>query len=150
MNKKSILATTIVSLVVATGCGSTIVSEDTIPTPAEETIATVTNMREYNSVNPSLILDITEIQDDMNAVSDATGTGSVSLVENACETLSSSATSALNDYSDAPSAYMLDAFRNLVAGADACVDGEYSLASVYIKKAGASFDLAAAEMNAEG
>lgn len=148
MNKKSILLT-IASLVAATGCGASIMTEDTVATP-QETTATFETMTEYNASKPLLISDITQIQDDMGAVKDATDTGSITLVEAACETLSSSATSALNDYADAPSEYMLDAFRNLVAGADACVGGEYSLASVYIKQAGASFRLATTEMNVEG
>jgi hypothetical protein len=147
MNKKSILLT-IASLVAATGCGASTITEDTVATPQET--ATFETMTEYNASKPLLVSDITQIQDDMGAVKDATDTGSITLVKAACETLSRSATSALNDYADAPSEYMLDAFRNLVAGADACVGGEYSLASVYIKQAGASFRLATTDMNAEG
>lgn len=137
MNKKMVVVVAV--LIAATGCGSTIASEE--PYAPQ-------NAREYFLAEPSFMDDLAAVQADMGGVSAATKTGNVGVVQIACENLSESASSALAKYSDAPLQPMLDAFQNLVDSAAACMAGDYTGATTYVNQASVNFDAATAQINA--
>jgi hypothetical protein len=131
-------------LIAATGCGSTIASEEPFAAPAPQ------SMKEYFNAQPSFMDDLSGVQADMTGVTAATKTGNVGVVEIACENLSESASQALAKYSDAPLQPMLDAFQNLVDSAAACMAGDYDSAATYLNQASDNFDAATAQINAAG
>ena len=139
MNKKMVLVVAV--LIAATGCGSTIASEETYAPQ---------NSREYLLAEPSFMDDLSGVQADMSGVSAATKTGNIGVVQIACENLSESASEALAKYSDAPVQPMLDAFQNLVDSAAACMAGDYSGASTFVNQASDNFEAATAQINAGG
>ena len=143
MNKKMVLVVAV--LIAATGCGSTIASEE----PFAEAPASQ-SMKEYFNSEPSFMDDLSGVQADMSGISAATKTGNVGVVQVACENLSESASSALAKYGDAPLQPMLDAFQNLVDSAAACMAGDYSTASTYINQASDNFNAANDQINAAG
>ena len=139
MNKKMVLVVAV--LIAATGCGSTIASEETYAPQ---------NAREYFLAEPSFMDDLSGVQADMTGVSAATKTGNIGVVQIACENLSESASEALAKYGDAPVQPMLDAFQNLVDSAAACMAGDYSGASTFVNQASDNFEAATAQINAGG
>ena len=142
MNKKIGLA--LIVMIAATGCGSTIASEEPFAAPAPQ------SMKEYFNAQPSFMDDLSGVQADMTGVTAATKTGNVGVVEIACENLSESASQALAKYGDAPLQPMLDAFQNLVDSAAACMAGDYDSAATYLNQASDNFDAATAQINAAG
>ena len=142
MNKKMVLVVAV--LIAATGCGSTIASEEPLAAPAPQ------SMKEYFNSEPSFMDDLSGVQADMTGVTAATKTGNVGVVEIACENLSESASEALAKYSDAPLQPMLDAFQNLVDSAAACMAGDYSGASTFVNQASDNFNAANDQINAAG
>jgi hypothetical protein len=143
MNKK--IGLVLIVMIAATGCGSTIASEE----PFAEAPATQ-SMKDYFNAEPSFMDDLSGVQADMSGVSAATKTGNVGVVDIACENLSESASEALAKYSDAPLQPMLDAFQNLVDSAAACMAGDYDSATIYVNQASDNFDAATAQINAAG
>jgi hypothetical protein len=143
MNKKIGLA--LIVMIAASGCGSTIASEE----PFAQAPATQ-SMKEYFNAEPSFMDDLSGVQADMSGVTAATKTGNVGVVDIACENLSESASEALAKYSDAPLQPMLDAFQNLVDSAAACMAGDYDSATTYLNQASDNFDAATAQINAAG
>jgi len=150
VNKKMVLVVAV--LIAATGCGSTIASEDTIASQDSSTSDSpaLQTMKEYFANNPSLMGDLRGVQADMSAVTASANTGNPSAVESACENLRDSASSALALYGDAPLPPMIDAFQNLLDGAAACIAGDYSGAADYVYAASDDFSTATAQINAEG
>ena len=143
MNMKTVLIAGV--LIAATGCGSTIASEEPFAqAPAPQT------MKDYFNAEPSFMDDLSGVQADMSGVSAATKTGNVGVVQIACENLSESASEALAKYSDAPVQPMLDAFQNLVDSAAACMAGDYDSATTYVNQASDNFTAATAQINAAG
>ena len=143
MNKK--IGLVLIVMIAATGCGSTIASEE----PFAEAPATQ-SMKDYFNAEPSFMDDLSGVQADMSGVTAATKTGNVGVVDIACENLSESASEALAKYSDAPLQPMLDAFQNLVDSAAACMAGDYDSATTYLNQASDNFDAATAQINAAG
>lgn len=143
MNMKTVLIAGV--LIAATGCGSTIASEE----PFTQAPATQ-SVKDYFNAQPSFMEDLTGVQADMGGVSAATKTGNVAVVQIACENLSESASEALAKYSDAPLQPMLDAFQNLVDSAAACMAGDYTGATTYVNEASVNFDAATTQINAGG
>jgi hypothetical protein len=142
MNKKIGLA--LIVMIAASGCGSTIASDEPYAAPAPQ------SMKDYFNAEPSFMDDLSGVQADMSGVSAATKTGNVGVVDIACENLSESASEALAKYSDAPVQPMLDAFQNLVDSAAACMAGDYDSATTYVNQASDNFTAATAQINAAG
>ena len=148
MNKKIGLA--LVVMIAATGCGSTIASEDTLAGDTAVEAPATQSVKDYFNAQPSFMEDLTGVQADMGGVSAATKTGSVAVVQIACENLSESASEALAKYGDAPLQPMLDAFQNLVDSAAACMAGDYTGATTFVNQASENFDAATTQINAGG
>ena len=129
----------------AAGCGATIASEDATSTPyAAE------SLRGYITEHPNLQVDIASGEQYLHATSVATKSGSISSVNDACEKLSSWASSALSDYADVPSPSLLSALNHVYNGATLCLANDYSAAADEITASSSGFNEATAQLESEG
>lgn len=132
----------------AAGCGATIASEDVISTTAY--VESTPTLGSYIKEHPNLKIDIASGEQYMHNASSAADSGSISSVNNACEALSSWASSALSDYGDVPSPSLLSAFNHVYKGATLCLARDYSGAAVEISASSTGFNEATAQLESEG
>ncbi len=104
-------------------------------------------MQQWVLDNPNLPSDMTEGAQIMESVSSAAEDYSMSRVTSGCTRMLAWGERMQTTYGDSPLALWKPTFDDVVAGAEACLDGDLTTSAAYISSASAGFEVMTAQIS---